>query len=346
MYKFLGKKGAFYLLDLEPINIKLNYRCKEGTVEEGSFSCGNTPQEAKKNYEEQQKEKTTQRTISSDKQTTLQEKLKFYDAELAKGYRSTTLPDGTRVTNLKGKANTLRKQLESMSNTTSDTQKLVDKVKSRGKITQEEYNILKPLVDDNNNYKNINYNNLVKNSEKYIKSSKDVKNTIENYTDIEGCYLINNYLGGKIKENDSEAKNAQKEISKLDNVFKNAPDTVDNIITWRSPSKGEVKRLLSQVKSEKLEDLVGQTITRNSFTSTSRDENIVKMFHGNSDIVFEVKVPKGSKAISVESASNEDFANVKEVLLDRGQTWKIDKVSKQGKQYKVHFSVIKNGENT
>ena len=57
LYKFLGKKGAFYQLDLEPFSIKLNYKCKEGTVEEGSFSCGNTPEEAKKNYEKQQKEK-------------------------------------------------------------------------------------------------------------------------------------------------------------------------------------------------------------------------------------------------------------------------------------------------
>lgn len=66
MYKFLGKKGAFYQLDLEPINIKLNYRCKEGTVEEGSFSCGKTPEEAKKNYEKQQKEK-----LPSDKSSVL-----------------------------------------------------------------------------------------------------------------------------------------------------------------------------------------------------------------------------------------------------------------------------------
>ena len=57
MYKFLGKKGACYQLDLEPFSIKLNYKCKEGTVEEGSFSCGKTPEEAKKNYEKQQKEK-------------------------------------------------------------------------------------------------------------------------------------------------------------------------------------------------------------------------------------------------------------------------------------------------
>jgi len=38
MYKFIGKKNTLYQLDLEPIRIKLNYRCKEGTVEEGSFS--------------------------------------------------------------------------------------------------------------------------------------------------------------------------------------------------------------------------------------------------------------------------------------------------------------------
>ena len=69
LYKFLGKKGAFYQLDLEPINIKLNYSCKEGTVEEGSFSCGKTPEEAKKNYEKQQKEK-----LPSDKSGVLQEK--------------------------------------------------------------------------------------------------------------------------------------------------------------------------------------------------------------------------------------------------------------------------------
>jgi hypothetical protein len=69
LYKFLGKKGAFYRLDLEPIHIKLNYRCKEGTVEEGSFKCGNTPEEAKKNYEEQQKEK-----LPSSKSGILQEK--------------------------------------------------------------------------------------------------------------------------------------------------------------------------------------------------------------------------------------------------------------------------------
>jgi hypothetical protein len=44
MYKFLGKPGKMYFLDLETTTMKLNYKCKEGTVEEGSFSCGKTPE--------------------------------------------------------------------------------------------------------------------------------------------------------------------------------------------------------------------------------------------------------------------------------------------------------------
>lgn len=40
LYKFLGKKGAFYQLDLEPINIKLNYNCPDDYKNgEGEGSC-------------------------------------------------------------------------------------------------------------------------------------------------------------------------------------------------------------------------------------------------------------------------------------------------------------------
>jgi hypothetical protein len=319
---------------------KLNYRCKEGTVEAGSFKCGNTPEEAKKNYEKQQKEK--------------------------QGNNSTKKIISSTSTKKSPKSSSSKSRIASSEETISYLTKSNDKLLATIKNSkdQEEIKKLQRIVNGNNksieyfknkiktqgtakaNYDNIDYNSIIKNSEKYINSSKEVKSTIENYTDIEGCYLINNYLGGKIKETEPEAKDAKKEISKLDNVFKNVPDTIDNIITWRSPSKGEVTRLLSQIESKKLEDLVGQTIIRKSFTSTSRDEKIVNMFHGNPDIIFEIKIPKGSKAISVESASNEDFSNVKEVLLDRGQTWKIEKVSKQDNKYKIHFIVIENGVNT
>lgn len=69
MYRFMGKPCQMYVLEHNSAVMKLNYRCKEGTVEEGSFSCGKTPEEAKKNYEKQQKEK-----LPSDKSGVLQEK--------------------------------------------------------------------------------------------------------------------------------------------------------------------------------------------------------------------------------------------------------------------------------
>lgn len=100
MYKFLGKKGALYQLDLEPISIKLNYNCpadyKNG---EGQGSC--------------------------------------------KGYKpgSETLDSKKTIPAKKAKVT------ESKTSISSDIQKTINKVKSGGKITKEEYDILKPLVD-------------------------------------------------------------------------------------------------------------------------------------------------------------------------------------------------------
>ena len=55
IYKFIGKKGQLYKFDPDEIVMKLNYRCKDGTVKKGSFSCGKTPEERKKMFEEMQK---------------------------------------------------------------------------------------------------------------------------------------------------------------------------------------------------------------------------------------------------------------------------------------------------
>ena len=143
MYRFVGKKGKCYDFDfdsLKKVAMKLNYRCPKGKFVPDSFSCGDTPEEAKKNYESLHPKKV------SNEKNILVEKLKFYDSELAKGHRSTTLPDGTRVNNLKSKANALRKQLETTS-LIATTQKIADKVKSGKKITKEEYDVLKPLVE-------------------------------------------------------------------------------------------------------------------------------------------------------------------------------------------------------
>jgi hypothetical protein len=57
MYKFLGKPGKMYFLDLETTTMKLNYNCpdseKNGT---GPGSCGGNTIKKKDNYVKQQKD--------------------------------------------------------------------------------------------------------------------------------------------------------------------------------------------------------------------------------------------------------------------------------------------------
>lgn len=99
MYKFIGKKGAFYILDLEPISIKLNYNCPDDYKNgEGEGSC--------------------------------------------KGYK----PGSNTPDNKKAILDKKAKVTESKTSVSSDIQKTINKVKSGGKITKEEYDILKPLI--------------------------------------------------------------------------------------------------------------------------------------------------------------------------------------------------------
>lgn len=58
LYKFVGKKGKCYELDLYD-SIKLNYRCKEGTIKDGSYECQATTEKEKKKYDKEYKIKTT-----------------------------------------------------------------------------------------------------------------------------------------------------------------------------------------------------------------------------------------------------------------------------------------------
>ena len=54
LYKFVGKKGKCYELDLYD-SIKLNYRCKEGTIKDGSYECQATTEKEKKKYDKEYK---------------------------------------------------------------------------------------------------------------------------------------------------------------------------------------------------------------------------------------------------------------------------------------------------
>lgn len=189
--------------------------------------------------------------------------------------------------------------------------------------------------------KTSNYNAISSDSKKYINNSKEVKSTLEVYTDIEGCYMINSYLYGNVDSSEKEYyNNAKNAVKNMDNVFKNAPNTKNNMLLWRTPPKAEVLSL-NKLSNGDVMSLVGKEITQKGFVSTSRNEKIGKAF-GNKDnnFYYEIKLPEGSKALDVSSASNDDFEDVGEVLLNRDATFHVDNVTKDGNQYKIQVTVI------
>lgn len=125
MYKFLGKKGRLYQIDPEEIIMKLNWKCPKGTVDD-TFKCGNTPAEAKKNYNRIQKEKKTK---ERDKKRT---------------------KDAIKKSKVAGKK--IKKILDpSLKLNVDNVKSLIDKVKSEkknGKVSKETYKEFQVAVKD------------------------------------------------------------------------------------------------------------------------------------------------------------------------------------------------------
>ena len=172
MYRFVGKKGKCYDLDsLKKVAMKLNYRCPKGKFVPDSFSCGDTPEEAKKNYEslhpESGVEKVTKSKTSTKKPSTLSstrsriasseemviDLTKSNDKLLATIKNS---KDQEEIKKLQRIVEGNNKSIEYFKNkiktslTQVDTTKVNDianKVRSGKKITKEEYDVLKPLVE-------------------------------------------------------------------------------------------------------------------------------------------------------------------------------------------------------
>ena len=81
---------------------------------------------------------------------------------------------------------------------------------------------------------------------------------------------------------------------------------------------------------------VGSQIQDKAFVSTSTDRGVATQFmdggRGTSDVVFTIRAPKGSNALTVDGSSE------KEVLLPRGSSFKIDSISKASNG-EIHVSV-------
>jgi hypothetical protein len=111
------KQNLSYLEEVSEF-MKLNYRCKKGTVEADSFSCGNTPEERKKNYDKQQKGQgklPANKSTSSESITTLQSKLKSLEKDSLQHITKIHELDGTTI-DVESEIKRIKGQLEKIGN--------------------------------------------------------------------------------------------------------------------------------------------------------------------------------------------------------------------------------------
>jgi hypothetical protein len=304
MYRFVGKKGKCYDFDfdsLKKVAMKLNYRCPKGKFVPDSFSCGDTPEEAKKNYEslhpERGVEKVTKSKTSTKKPSTLSstrsriasseevviDLTKSNDKLLATIKNS---KDQEEIKKLQRIVEGNNKSIEYFKNkiklspTQVDVTKVNDianKVRSGKKITTKEYDVLKPLVvkntlniDDSNKFiKTDQYKKLCKESNKIL-SSRTNQQTIEYYVDDSST--INEFLiKGSILAVPSKQKamedRAKYYISNLEKIM-NRSELKEPVNVY----SGISKELYDKISSS------GKEFISPAFISTSADEKVAEGF--------------------------------------------------------------------
>ena len=149
--------------------------------------------------------------------------------------------------------------------------------------------------------------------EAQFKEKLTQKETLSLYSYTGNSYTrINRQLRGK----EEKSSYIQEIISNMDKAMKKASTTAD-IITYRG---------LSKKSFEKLE--IGAVIKDKGFTSTTTKTNIAKMFASSSaaksssePIVMEIKIPKGSRAVSLSRYTT--HKNEDEILIDRDSEYRI-----------------------
>jgi hypothetical protein len=354
MYKFIGKKGQMYVLDYDLFLMKLNYKCDLGTVESDSFKCGNTPEEAKKNYQQQQKEKgkltkdvgistQTIKTVKDYKSASPEAKLKFLDSEIAKGKKSTSLPDGTYINNIKGKASQLRKVVSSdtqkniKSPKITDTNQLVTKTKSiiekvkkekaSGKVSKETKKELEKAVSDLKNKKS---DKTVLSDSTSTKQKDDILSKTSN-TNIKP-----NSISEFISSSDQLIYNDKKSVDSLKeyisssfrmNTFlrtkpagakvrdKNITALTETLDKSEVPKGTVLFRGVSPIQWETLPKEAGTTYTDKNFVSTTADEKIGLGF-GKYGFIQDVKKERLKNHEDYIKNGRFDFDKMKPYLLE------------------------------
>jgi len=249
MYKFLGKKGAFYQLDLEPFSIKLNYNCpadyKNG---EGQGSC--------KGY------KPGSEALDSKKTTEKK-------ASIVKPVTKTTIKQPS-----------------------FNPVDIVNRIRTGGKISKEEYDYILPLINKANQPANSSASPKTqpKTTEEKSKSlpAKQEKTTISKQP-------LNVKAGSGLDKIRSEIKKA----GGAEKFFKTA-DTHAKDQEERKP-----------IDSEKMARIVNLYTESDTFKKPYKEENGVKWYEakkdGNSIVI--AKVGKKIAAYGLKATDPDDPKN-------------------------------------
>jgi len=225
----------------------------------------------------------------------------------------------------------------------TNTKKAVEKVKSEmkaGKVSQKSVNELKkattelkeaktskPKVSKADKAKLKSENAIAvkaalnSTEQLWTTLNENQQKAIEHFSSVD--YVpINSYLRtGKVENYDSsyvlDTKEVKDRIKQMDSVF----DKVE------LPENTTVYRGINMELLEKMKDqlIPGNTLEFSAFTSTTHDENVAKTFaRGSKNAIFEIRLPKGSKALSIENHSG--FKKESEILLNRGMKFKVVEV--------------------
>lgn len=289
-----NKLDAFYQLDLEPISIKLNYRCKEGTVEDGSFSCGKTPEEAKKNYEKQQKEKAP----ASKNNVPLATNFNTKDIV-------SRIKNGDKIT--KAEYDFILPYINGSANKTSES--------TTGSAIAKQSKQSKQLPAKQE-----------KITTKSKLSAKE-KDTISEYSGFKYA-PINQYLFGKqlnlTAKQDAEIK---QNINNLTNIINNNKINT-SMKVYRGLTGQSKEEFLKMVKNVK----PGNSFKYAGFMSTSPDKSIGERFAtwGNKGktVLLEIDLPKDSNAMDISNHTASKKYGETEILVAPGFELVLNKVEK------------------
>lgn len=173
------------------------------------------------------------------------------------------------------------------------------------------------------------------------------KDSLEEYTG-DGYAMINRVLRNQplktwtpqqINAAKKHAENIEKAIEQSEltsGIWVQRVETMDGL------SKFGIKNAYSMSEKDMMK-LVGKTGTEDAFMSTCVVKGLARMIEGDFDIIYDIKVPQGSKALYTEPFSTygagagrkwdgisaqKQIGSEAELLLQKGSTFKITKVWK------------------